>query len=40
MKFGPQEKTEVSSSIDSSVPDGAIGEDVCIIDQTPDWGEI
>jgi hypothetical protein len=35
-----KDKTEVSSSIDSSVPDGAFGEGVHIIDLTPDQGEI
>jgi len=30
----------VSSSIDSSVPDGAFGEDVHVVDLMPDQGEI
>jgi hypothetical protein len=40
IKVEPKDKAEVSSSIDSSVPDGAFGENVHIIDLMPDQGEI
>jgi len=40
IKIEPKDKTEVSSSIDSSVLDGAFGEDVHVIDLMPDQGEI
>lgn len=40
IKIEPKDKTEVSSSIDSSVLDGAFGEDVHITDLMPDRGEI
>ena len=39
-KIEPKDKTEVSSSIDSSVLDGAFGEDVRVLDLMPDQGEI
>ena len=38
IKFEPKDKTEVSSSIDSSIPDGAFSEYVGVVDLTPDRG--
>jgi hypothetical protein len=36
LKYEPTDKTEMLSSIDSSVSHGAISEDVCFTDQKPD----